>query len=151
MTEKILVPVDLSDEPGSKLALDEAFKQARAHGSDVTVMTVVPDILAGIDWRYAIRGEMHGSEEFDMHKIVAEAEKRLEGIVREQIPKGMKARTLARHGPVYEEVLDVAEELGVDQIIMTAHRPTMGEYLLGTNAAKIVRHAKCSVNVLRQS
>ena len=61
----------------------------------------------------------------------------------------MKAATIARHGTIYDEVLDVAEEIGADQIIMTAHRPNVSEYLLGNNADKIIRHAKCSVNVLR--
>ena len=56
----------------------------------------------------------------------------------------------ARYGVVYEEILDLAEELDVDQIVMTAHRPSVSERLLGTNAARVVRHAKCSVQVVRE-
>lgn len=149
MTSKILVPIDLADPNSWKSTLPVAFAQAQALGADVTAMTVVPELFAGLDWRYAIRGELKGSEDLDMHRMVEEAENRLEQIVREHLPAGMKASTIARHGTIYDEVLDVAEEIGADQIIMTAHRPSVSEYLLGNNADKIVRHAKCSVNVLR--
>jgi nucleotide-binding universal stress UspA family protein len=89
--------------------------------------------------------------ELDTHKMVAEAEKRVGEIVREQLPAGMKVHTIARHGTVYNEILDVADELGIDQIVMTAHRAAVSEYLLGTNAARVVRHAKCSVNIVRRN
>ena len=56
----------------------------------------------------------------------------------------------ARYGVVHEEILDVAEELGVDQIILAAHRPSLVDGLLGSNAARVVRHAKCSVQVVRE-
>lgn len=151
MAFKILVPIDLSDPNSWKKPLPLAFEQAKQTGAEVTAMTVVPELFAGLDWRYAIRGELKGSEDLDMHRMVEEAEKRLNQIVREHLPAGMKVSTIARHGTIYDEVLDVAEEIGADQIIMTAHRPNVSEYLLGNNADKIVRHAKCSVNVLRDT
>jgi nucleotide-binding universal stress UspA family protein len=46
-------------------------------------------------------------------------------------------------------VIDEAKESAVDLIVVTSHRPQMSTYLLGSNAAKIVRHATCSVLVLR--
>lgn len=149
MTTQILVPIDLSDPNSWERTLPEAFEQAAQSGAQVTAMTVVPELFAGLDWRYAIRGELQGSEDLDMHRMVEEAERRLGDIVRKYIPKGQKVSTIARHGTIYDEVLDVAEEIGASQIIMTAHRPNISEYLLGNNADKIVRHAKCSVNVLR--
>ena len=57
--------------------------------------------------------------------------------------------TIARRGSVYEQVLKVAEELAVDQIVIGAHRPGLSDYLLGPNTARVVRHATCSVNVIR--
>lgn len=149
VSSRILVPIDLSDENSWQMTLPVAFAQAEALGGEVTVMTVVPDIFAGLDWRYAIRGEMKGSEDFDMRKIVAEAESRVEQIVREHVPKGTIVDTLARHGTIYEEILNVAEEIGADQIILAAHRPAATDFLLGSNAARVVRYAKCSVNVIR--
>jgi nucleotide-binding universal stress UspA family protein len=151
MTQTILVPIDLAEETSWTTTLPVAFGQAQTSGATVHVMTVVPDILAGLDWRYAIRGELQGSSDFDMRRIVADAEARVEEIVREHLPAGMKVATLARHGTIYDEILNVAEEIGADQIIMAAQSPSVSEYLLGTNAAKVVRHARCSVNVIRST
>ena len=58
--------------------------------------------------------------------------------------------TVVRYGGVYPEVLAEAEEWGADLIIVGSHRPTMATYLLGSSAAAIVRHAKCSVLVVRK-
>jgi universal stress protein F len=43
-----------------------------------------------------------------------------------------------------------ADEWGSDIIILCSHRPTMAAYLIGSNAKTIVRHAKCSVLVVRR-
>ncbi len=34
-------------------------------------------------------------------------------------------------------------------IIVASHKPNVGDYLLGTTAARVVRHAACSVFVVR--
>jgi universal stress protein F len=43
----------------------------------------------------------------------------------------------------------MAEKINADLIIMPAHRLKLQDYLLGTNTAKVVRHALCSVLVVR--
>jgi len=48
------------------------------------------------------------------------------------------------------EILRVAEEAGADLIVVGSHRPAMKDYLLGTNASRVVRHARCSVLVARE-
>lgn len=146
---KILVPIDLAHESSWKKTLPEAFDRASRQDGTVTVMTVVPDIMAGLDWRYAIRGETGGSEDLDRRKLVADADERLRQVVAEYLPPGMEADTIARHGAVYEEILNVAEEIGTDFIIMAANRPSLSDYLLGPNTARVVRHARCSVSVIR--
>lgn len=149
MTINILAPVDLMDLETSKKVLDSAVAQTQMASGHLTVMTVVPDIIAGLDWRYAIRGETGGSGDLDMSKIVQEALERLNKVVSDLTPDGMKVTTLARRGSVYEQVLNVAEEIKADQIVMGAHRPGLSDFLLGPNTARVVRHATCSVNVVR--
>lgn len=46
-------------------------------------------------------------------------------------------------------ILDFAETAGSDLIILASHRPAMSDYLLGSTAHQVVRHAKCSVHVVR--
>ncbi|MFQ5760821.1 MAG: universal stress protein, partial [Acidiferrobacterales bacterium] len=45
----------------------------------------------------------------------------------------------------------VAEKAGCDLIVMASQRPELKDYLLGPNAARVVRHANCSVLVARLS
>ena len=50
---------------------------------------------------------------------------------------------------VYEAILNIARKTGADLIVVAAHRPELKDYLLGPNAARVVRHANCSVLVVR--
>jgi universal stress protein F len=51
---------------------------------------------------------------------------------------------------MYAEILGVAEEAEADLVVVGSHRPAMKDYLLGTNAARVVRRARCSVLVARE-
>ncbi len=55
----------------------------------------------------------------------------------------------AASGGVYHELLREATDWGADLIVVGSHRPVMSDYLLGSNAKTIVRHAECSVLVVR--
>jgi len=55
----------------------------------------------------------------------------------------------ARQGGIYHEVLEQAQEINADLIVMSSHRPAMRTYFLGSNAGHVVRYAKCSVLVVR--
>jgi nucleotide-binding universal stress UspA family protein len=60
-----------------------------------------------------------------------------------------RVSSVVRLGSVYAEVLDEAERTGADLVVIGSHRPSMATYLLGSNASTIVRHATCSVLVVR--
>lgn len=148
MTTSILAPIDLADLGTSEAVLAAAIEQAVTSQAKLTVMAVVPDFVTGLDYRYAIRGET-GAVDYDVREIVTEALARLNEVVTARAPDGMTVETIARHGTVYEQILRVAEEIGADQIVIGAHRPQLSDYLLGPNTARVVRHAHCSVNVVR--
>ena len=46
-------------------------------------------------------------------------------------------------------ILDWAESHKPDCIVIASHRPGMQDLLLGSTAAKVVRHATCAVHVIR--
>ncbi|MFV2033769.1 MAG: universal stress protein, partial [Halocynthiibacter sp.] len=50
---------------------------------------------------------------------------------------------------IYKTILTTADAIGCDLIVMASHRPEMQDYLLGPNAARVVRHANQSVFVVR--
>ena len=52
-------------------------------------------------------------------------------------------------GHSYKTILEVANEKKADLIIVASHQPDVQDYFLGSTAAKVVRHARCSVLVQR--
>jgi nucleotide-binding universal stress UspA family protein len=60
-------------------------------------------------------------------------------------------QVLVREGHVYHTILSVARDVGADLIVIASHNPVMADYLLGSVAARVVRHAHCSVLVLRDA
>jgi nucleotide-binding universal stress UspA family protein len=53
-------------------------------------------------------------------------------------------------GAVYDEIIQYANEVKADLIIISAVRPQLRDYMLGPNASKIVRHSGVSVLVVRE-
>jgi len=61
--------------------------------------------------------------------------------------KDLKAVLLKGHSG--RAITDYAAEIGADCIVVGSHKPGLSDYFLGSTAARIVRHAGCSVHVLR--
>lgn len=53
------------------------------------------------------------------------------------------------HGLAGQSIVDYAKAHGADCIIVRSHKPELADYLLGSTAARVVRHATCSVHVIR--
>lgn len=149
MYQNILVPIDIQHKSSWTEALPPALFDAKNSGAKLHVMTAVPDIFSGVDWRYAIRGATGGSEEYNLKDMVKQAKDRIEEIIREQVPREVSASAVVKHGTPYKAIIEAAEEVGADLIIMAAHRPSLKDFLLGPTAARVVRHAECSVKVVR--
>ena len=79
-----------------------------------------------------------------LDKSVQSSQKNLKAIA-----KATGVAVEVRIGHPYRTILDVADEKGADLIIIASHQPGLQDYLLGSTAAKVVRHAKCSVLVVR--
>jgi nucleotide-binding universal stress UspA family protein len=57
-----------------------------------------------------------------------------------------------RQGGVHQEILDEADNIKADLIVMSSHRPhrtAVRTYFLGSNTGHVARYAKCSVLVVR--
>jgi nucleotide-binding universal stress UspA family protein len=140
MFEKILVPVDLTEPELTRQALDEALAIARGAATLrlVNVQSLVP--VAFIDYIPAnFDEELRASAEQELAEVAAKLD----------YPKE-RVTAVVRFGAIYPEVLAEAEDWGADLIVLSSHRPAMSTYLLGSNAKTIVRHAKCSVLVVRR-
>lgn len=141
MYKDILIPVDLGDDASWKTALPTAVEYARAFGSTLHVMTVVPDFGMSIVGSFF-------PEDYE-EKALAKASDRLHAFVAEHVPQDLPVQHVIGHGSIYNEILRVAKEIDADLIVMGSHRPELKDYLLGPNAARVVRHADTSVLVVR--
>ena len=145
-----LAPIDLEDEELSTSVIEKAVEMATGvKDVKLYLMTVIPGITPGIDQRYAIRGEMHGSTEYPLQEWKDEASKDLQKLADALVPKAMQAGVVVENGTVYREIVEAAKDLDIDHIVMGAHSPSLADFLLGPNSARVARHAGCSVTVVR--
>ena len=61
----------------------------------------------------------------------------------------VQANIEVRDGHPSDEVLNFAEEAKADLIVVASHHPGLTDYLIGSTAGRVVRHAQCSVLVDR--
>jgi nucleotide-binding universal stress UspA family protein len=141
MYKDILLPIDLGDSRTWDTELPVAIKLCRDNGAVLHLMTVVPDFGMSIVGSYFPKG-------FEKQALDAASEK-LHEFATKKVPEDINVQHIVAHGTVYEEILDTAQRVGADLIVMGAHGPDLKDYLLGSNADRVTRHAKCSVLVVR--
>lgn len=140
MFRKILVPIDLAEPQLAKPALDAAAAMVRNSDTKVHLLNVMPAMPAMVT--------EFMPEDFEEQQAKSSAEA-LTIIGREAGFDPAQMTLGFRRGGVYHEIIEEAAEKKVDLIIMSSHRPAMRTYFLGSNAAHVVRYAKCSVLVVR--
>lgn len=141
MFKDVLIPVDLNADASWRKALPVAIELCRTFGARLHVMTVLPDFGLSMVSQFFPQGY----EE----KMTEEANKRLHALCREHVPSDLKLQHIVCDGIIYEEILQTARQIKADLIVMASHRPELADYLLGPNAARVTRHADCSVMVVR--
>jgi len=142
MFKKILVPIDTNQESSWRLALPQALDLVKRDGAKLYLFTVVPD------FGMAMVGSFFPKDYAE--KAMQHAEYELNSVARNHVPADVDYTCYVRHGTIYKRILQSADELGTDLIVLTSHRPETKDYLLGPNAARVVRHAKQSVFVIRE-
>jgi nucleotide-binding universal stress UspA family protein len=122
--------------------LQAAVELAREFGAQLHILTVVRDVEAVLQAKAAPLG---------YELVASDLENRIAAMIRQVDASDLDPNILVVHGAsIYAEILAVAEEAGADLIVVSSHRPAMKDYLLGTNASRVVRHANCSVLVARE-
>jgi nucleotide-binding universal stress UspA family protein len=139
MFKKILIPIDLTEVAISKPALDASMELALQSKGVLRLVTV--ETLLPASFMEYVPPEFDKSQE-------ERASQALEQISAGPLPKDHISHAV-RFGGIYVEILAEADEWGADLIVIGSHRPSMATYLIGSNAKTIVRHAKCSVLVIR--
>lgn len=134
--KSILVPVEMSNIAH----IGSIIEMARSVGGDDTKITLLHVFEEIPNWAASSlpKDIMKETVDSTVEELQAVAE-----------AHGKNVHAEVRTGHAYKTILDVAEEIEADMIIVESHRPGLQDYFLGSTAAKVVRHAHCSVLVVR--
>ncbi|MEM9438224.1 MAG: universal stress protein [Pseudomonadota bacterium] len=135
MYSNILLPVSFEEDRNVQASLEVA-QALRAPGGKITCIHVVEQLP-----HYATEFVPIAHLEAARSDLNAGLQKIIEGVE--------DAHAVVVEGSAAHSILNFAEDHGKDLIIVASHRPGMADYLLGSTAAKVVRHAKCAVHVIR--
>jgi nucleotide-binding universal stress UspA family protein len=141
MYKRIVLAVDLAESTPTPKGLPQAVELAKAGGGELRLVNVQPVVPATFMEYVPV--------DFDVEQAKRAKEQLDEILAGVDLPAGRKSDA-ARAGGIYHELLQEATEWGADLIVVGSHRPVMSDYLLGSNAKTIVRHAECSVLVVRE-
>lgn len=144
MYNNILYPIDIYEESSYDQSLPIVLEYAEAFNATIHVMTVIPDYGMAIVSQYFPKSSVE--------KVVDSTKDALHDFVDNKL-KITKAEIgniiVKKGGSVYQAIIDTSETINADLIIVSAHRPELKDYLLGPNAAKVVRHSTKPVLVVR--
>lgn len=143
MIKNVLCAVDVADIEQDIPVLKRAAALAKLESAQLDLVTVVPD------FGMSVVGTFFQSSHHDA--ALQEAKARLNQIAEKQL--GAEANAKVRHvvatGKAYEQILITASKADSDLIVIGANAPDVADFLLGPNASRVVRHARCSVYVVR--
>ena len=135
MYKNILVPVSFEADRNAVGAMEIA-KVLCEIGGTITCLHVL-EKLPRYATEYLPEGHIEATK--------ADLSQRLQVLV-EDVPH---ATTMVVEGHSSQTILELADSENVDLIIVAGHKPGVQDYLLGSTAARVVRHAKCAVHVIR--
>jgi nucleotide-binding universal stress UspA family protein len=142
MYKDVLLAIDLDDPSSWAKALPVAVGLCQAFGARLHAFTAVPDMGMSVVAQYF-------PENYEAKALEA-AGKQLAMLLDDKVPDDVELRHTVGLGTVYQEILEAAREIDADLIVLSSHRPELKDYLLGPNAARVVRHSNRSVLVVRE-
>jgi len=143
--QKILLPTDFSG--CADFALPYAAAIARATKATIICVHVVEPVVPAVGYT--------GLAE---PMPIADISEQLEDSAERQLPKlaeceecaGLDLEEIIVHGDPAAEIVRVAQEQGVNLIVISSHgRTGLGRMIFGSTAEAVVRHASCPVLVVK--
>ncbi|MGD1996648.1 MAG: universal stress protein [Anaerolineae bacterium] len=153
MYERVLVLLD-----GSELAeqvLPHVAEIVRGRDIEVHLLSVAPVVMpptAVVVDVYPIymTADFMATQAAERERIGRELQEYLDGVVQRMRSVAGKVRTAIRSGRPAEEILQYAEEVGIDLIAMCTHgRSGLSRWVYGSVADRVLRGANCPVLLVR--
>lgn len=138
MYKSVIIPVDLSHSERIQPMLSAA-RMLAAEDAEILLLNVIEDIPA------YVRSQVPQSIRDERDEEVRE---NLKKIARDN---GLSENIAIRTGNAPGEILAAAKDKKADLIVIASHKPGFGDFLLGSTAARVVRHSACTVHVVRET
>ena len=138
---RVLVPVDFSD--CAKKALQYAVPFAKQFGATIVLLYVVQPYVP-VPEAAAVDAERL------LDRMRADGERELKKL-RDEVAVKVPAETVLRVGRPEFEIVQAADEIDADVIILSTHgRTGLRRVFLGSVAEHVTRHAHCPVLIVRE-
>ncbi len=141
MYKNILFPVDMEHTAEAKKALKIAIEEAQRSKAKLTIMTVAPGFGMPIVASF-----------FDaqtVKKALKEVARHLKQYIDDNIPNDIETGSIVVGGNPAELIFKQNDGAKVDLLVIASHNSQIENLLLGSCAAKVVRHSKCTVTVVK--
>ncbi|MEM1078505.1 MAG: universal stress protein [Pseudomonadota bacterium] len=135
MYKNVLVAVDVDHAETGRDALALA-RALCAEGADITALYVL-EALPSYATQYL--PDDHGKAQIKEYETALAGELGMPDDITVKVVTGHSGATL----------VDYAIAQGIDCIVLTSHKPGIQDFFLGSTAGRVVRHAPCSVHVIR--
>jgi nucleotide-binding universal stress UspA family protein len=127
MFKTVLLTIDLNAKASWELALPQAIEIVRSSGGRLHIMSVVPDMGTPL-----VEGFF--PENFE----------------EKAVPADINVKQHLAFGQIHKKVLKTIQETQCDLVVMSSHKPDrVREFLIGSNADRVVRRSPVSVLVVR--
>ena len=142
MFKTILLPMDLNHEESWAKALPLAKELARAGGGQLHVLAIVPDYGLSMVGAYFPDG-------FE-RSVLQRTEAEFEAFVEKHVPDLPSGQVHLAHGHIAKVIIETAESIGADLIVMASHQPDeVRDFMVGSKADRVVHRSPVSVLVVR--
>ncbi|AJR10020.1 putative universal stress protein UspA [Photobacterium gaetbulicola Gung47] len=142
MYKQILVPVDLNEKGFADKAVELAVWHAKHSNATIHLLNVLPGIHMAMVSSYFPKDAAR--------KMMQDTQQQLKAFAEAYIPPEIVHHQYVSEGKTWTTILDHAERVGADLIIMPSHkRSGIDRVMLGSVAAKVVENSPINVLVLK--
>lgn len=142
MYKQILVPVDLNDKGFSDKAVELAVWHAKHSNAEVHLLNVLPGIHMSMVATYFPKDAAN--------KMKQDVKNQLKQFAIQHIAEDVVYNVHVAEGKPYTTILEYAEKLGADLIVLPSHkRSKIDKVVLGSVASKVVQNSTINVLVVK--
>ncbi|GMM89243.1 universal stress protein [Vibrio fortis] len=142
MYRQILVPVDLNDKGFSDKAVELAVWHAKNSNAEIHLLNVLPGIHMSMVASYFPKDAAN--------QMKQDVKRQLQEFADKYIDDEVIYKVHVAEGKTYSTILDHAEKLGADLIVMPSHkRSKIDKVVLGSVASKVVQNSPINVLVVK--